>query len=152
MLRYDPRMKPFARILRSNLTDSERLLWSRLRGKQILGVQFYRQKSIGEYIVDFYAPRVRLVVELDGSQHLEPANVRTDAERSEYLEREGLRVLRFNNLEALRQLDAVVEEIARAVETELNPPQSPFSKGGRGSASPFSKGRDREEGDDEGRD
>lgn len=63
MLRYNPRLKTRARSLRTNLTDVERHLWNRLRGKQILRVQFYRQKPIGNYIVDFYAPAVRLVIE-----------------------------------------------------------------------------------------
>ena len=63
MLRYNPRLKTRARSLRTNLTDAEKHLWNRLRRKQILGVQFYRQRPIGHYIVDFYAPAVRLVVE-----------------------------------------------------------------------------------------
>jgi very-short-patch-repair endonuclease len=71
MLRYNPRLKGRARSLRATLTDAEQRLWTRLRRKQIPGVQFYRQKPIGKYIVDFYAPAARLVVEIDGSQHLE---------------------------------------------------------------------------------
>ena len=68
MLNYNANLKDKARQLRKNLTDSERALWSRLRNKQILNIQFYRQKPIGEYIVDFFAPRAKLVVEVDGSQ------------------------------------------------------------------------------------
>ena len=71
MLRYNPELKPLARSLRSAMTESESALWYRVRGKQISGVQFYRQKPIGNYIVDFYAPRVKLVIEVDGSQHLD---------------------------------------------------------------------------------
>ncbi len=63
MLRYNQNLKNRARQLRKNLTDSEKALWSRLRGKQVLGVQFYRQKPIGGYIVDFYAPTANLVIE-----------------------------------------------------------------------------------------
>ncbi len=70
MLKYNPHLRDKARHLRKNLTDSEAALWSRLRNKQLLGIQFYRQKPIGEYIVDFFAPRARLVVEVDGAQHL----------------------------------------------------------------------------------
>jgi very-short-patch-repair endonuclease len=72
MLPYDPRLKGKARSLRAKLTDAEQRLWARLRRKQILGVQFYRQKPIGNYIADFFAPAVRLVVEVDGSQHFDP--------------------------------------------------------------------------------
>ena len=122
MLRYNPKLKSMARTLRTNLTDSEQRLWARLHRKQILGVQFYRQKPLGKYIVDFYAPSVRLVVEVDGAQHLEAAQVKYDQQRTAYLERQGLRVLRFNDLEVLQELEAVVEEICRAVQGTGNPP------------------------------
>lgn len=67
MLHYNPRLKTRARSLRSNPTDAEQRLWSRLRRKQMLGVQFYRQRTIGNYIVDFYAPAVSLAIEVDGA-------------------------------------------------------------------------------------
>jgi very-short-patch-repair endonuclease len=98
------------------MTECERLLWSRLRRKQILGVTFYRQKPIGPFIVDFYAPAAKLVVEVDGSQHLEPEHAMRDADRDEYLASLGLSVLRFGNEQVLRQTDAVVEVIQAAVE------------------------------------
>jgi very-short-patch-repair endonuclease len=104
------------------MTNSEQLLWSRLRRKQILGVQFYRQRPIGNFIVDFYAPGARLVVEVDGSQHFEPEQLAQDRHRSAYLERQGLCVLRFDNLEILQKLDAVVNEIFSAVQAAANPP------------------------------
>ncbi len=122
MLRYNPNLKYSARTLRTHLTDSEQHLWSRLRRKQILGVQFYRQKPIGHYIVDFYAPRARLVVEVDGAQHLDTVQVTQDQRRTSYLERQGLRVLRFTNLEVLQEREAVVEEIWRAVQAAINSP------------------------------
>jgi very-short-patch-repair endonuclease len=101
--------------LRTHATDSEQLLWSRLRRKQILGVQFYRQKPLGEYIVDFYAPSVRLVVEVDGSQHLETMQMAHDAQRTAYLVSEGLKVLRFTSHEVICELESVIEEIYRIV-------------------------------------
>jgi very-short-patch-repair endonuclease len=121
MLRYNPKLKSTGRTLRTNLTDSEQRLWARLRRKQILGVQFYRQKPLGQYMVDFYAPRARLVVEVDGAQHLEAARVEHDQQRTADLERQGLKVLRFNNLEVLQEIEAVVEEIYRAVREMVNP-------------------------------
>ena len=90
-------------------------MWSRLRNKQIGGVQFYRQKPIGSYVVDFYAPKLKLVVEVDGSQHLEPEHSEHDQHRDRYLASLGLTVLRFNNLQVLRELDAVVEVIFNAL-------------------------------------
>lgn len=119
MLKYNPKLKPKARSLRAGLTDAEQCLWRRLRRKQILDVQFYRQKPIGNYIVDFYAPAARLVVEVDGSQHAELTQAKYDERRSEYLENLGLRVLRFDDRQVLLELDAVAQEIYRAVNEML---------------------------------
>jgi len=130
MLQYDPRLKGTARSLRSNPTDSEQRLWTRLRRKRILGVQFYRQKPIGRYVVDFYAPAVGVVVEVDGGQHFEPGHAERDRQRTGYLQTQGLEVLRFSNHEVLAELDAVVQAIFAVVEARRNPPQSPFFKGG----------------------
>ena len=101
--------------MRTNPTDAELHLWNRLRRKQILGVQFYRQKPIGNYIADFYAPAVKLVVELDGAQHLELGQAKYDAQRTRYLEQQGLKVLRFDDRQALLQTESVLEAIFQAV-------------------------------------
>jgi very-short-patch-repair endonuclease len=84
MLRYSANLKKFARELRKNQTESERLLWSHLRGKQLLGVQFYRQKPIGNYIVDFFAPSAKLIIEVDGSQHGENNHFQKDKNRDDF--------------------------------------------------------------------
>lgn len=97
MLRYDHRLEIRARSLRRNPTDAELHLWHRLRRKPILGVQFYRQKPMGNYIVDFYAPAAKLVLELDGAQHGESGQAKYDQLRTEYLGQQGLRVLRFDD-------------------------------------------------------
>ena len=97
------------------MTDSESVLWSKLRRKQLSGVQFYRQKPIGNYIVDFYAPGARLVVEVDGSQHLEQDHAGKDQLRDEYLKDQGMIVLRFNNLEVLQKTESVVQKIFQTV-------------------------------------
>ena len=138
MLKYNRGLKTHARVLRQGMTDAEQTLWSKLRRKQIYGVQFYRQKPIGCYIVDFYAPRARLVVELDGSQHFEREHAKRDAVRDSYLQGLCLQVLRFDNLQMLRELEAVLDEIARVVGERVNPnqnqkpnpPHPPFCKGG----------------------
>ena len=127
MRAYNPKLKQNARNLRSNMTDAEAQLWSRVRRKQILGVQFYRQKPIGPYIVDFFAPRAGLVVEVDGVQHFEAEGQGRDASRDRYLNGQGLKVLRFDNHTLLTQTDAVVEAIFQAVSAGLggrtaNPP------------------------------
>ena len=111
MLDYNPKLKSFSRRLRTGMTEAEQKLWSRLRGKQINGVQFYRQKPLGPYIVDFYAAKVRLVIEIDGAQHFEPAHQARDSVRDEWLKQQGLKVLRFDNLQVLRETEAVLEQI-----------------------------------------
>jgi very-short-patch-repair endonuclease len=119
MLPYNKHLKTKARELRKNLTLSEKALWSRLRGKQLLGVQFYRQKPIGDYIVDFYAPIAKLVVEVDGSQHLTGDHVESDQKRDLYLSGMGLKVIRFNSREVLTNTDEVVQVIFRTMEGAL---------------------------------
>ncbi|HSE85956.1 MAG TPA: endonuclease domain-containing protein [Candidatus Binatia bacterium] len=129
MLRYNPRLKGRARSLRANLTDAEQRLWARLRRKQILGVRFYRQKPIGNYIADFYAPAAWLVVEVDGSQHFEAPQAEQDRRRTAYLKALGLRVLRYTDRQVLLELDSVTQEIFRAVEEKI-PLNPPLQKGG----------------------
>ncbi len=119
MLRYESHLKKSARKLRKNMTDSECVLWSRLRGKQLYGVQVYRQKPIGEYIVDFYIAKAKLVIEVDGSQHSLNENAEKDRERDAYMNSVGIQVLRFNSIEVLKETDAVVIVIARAVRERL---------------------------------
>jgi very-short-patch-repair endonuclease len=101
------------------MTDTEQQLWARLRRKSLLGVQFCRQKPLGDYIVDFYAPRAGLVVEIDGSQHLEEAHAAKDAQRDAYLAHQGIQVLRFHTTQILQELDAVVEVIVRTLAERL---------------------------------
>ena len=69
MLLYNPKLKKYSQELRKNMTDAERQLWSKLRGKQLKGLQIYRQRIIGNYIVDFYCPKANLIIEIDGGQH-----------------------------------------------------------------------------------
>ncbi len=125
MRHYNTNLKPHARRLRRKMTDAEALLWSRIRRKQILGVPFYRQKPIGRYIVDFFAPRAGLVVEVDGSQHYDNRGRVADDSRDRFLTRLKLKVIRFDNLAVLNETDAVVEAIYKAVSAGLkegNPP------------------------------
>jgi len=113
MLLYNKNLKEPSRTLRKEMTGAEQVLWSHLRRKQILGISFYRQKPIGPYIVDFYAPAAKLVIEADGSQHLEEEHREYDAVRDAFLKENGLLVLRFDNLQVLKETDSVVGEIFR---------------------------------------
>ena len=111
MIRYKRKLKEKARRLRTQMTDSERALWARLRRKQVQSVQFYRQKPIGNYIVDFYAPRAKIVVEVDGSQHMESEQAALDQQRDAFLASQGLRVLRFDSRQVLKEIEGVMEVI-----------------------------------------
>ena len=123
-LRYSENLKNPARDLRRNLTDSEQILWHRLRAKQILGIQFYRRKPIGQYIVDFFAEKVKLVVEVDGSQHFEGNHLQKDKHRDQYLSISS-KVLRFDSRVVLTETDAVMEVIFKETEARLGPGNPP---------------------------
>jgi len=117
---YPRRLVGNARRLRKTLTDAERMLWRRLRGKQVLGVRFYRQRPLLGYVVDFYCPAATLVVEVDGGQHFEIAGKAADQSRDQRLREAGLKVLRFSNREVMREPSGVLETIVRVVERRLD--------------------------------
>ena len=99
----------FARKLRSQSTDAERLLWSKLRSRQVDGWKFRRQVPLGRYIVDFLCEDARLIVELDGGQHSEA--LAYDANRTEWLNEKGYRLVRFWNNEALNNMVGVLQSL-----------------------------------------
>ena len=109
-----PNRKANAQALRKNMTKEENLLWYPFLRR--CPCQFRRQYVIGNYIVDFYCHRAKLVVELDGSQHYTPEEVEKDARRTRYLESLGLQVLRFSNLDVLRRFRVVCEAINLTVQ------------------------------------
>ncbi|MBI2088980.1 MAG: DUF559 domain-containing protein [Deltaproteobacteria bacterium] len=111
MLRYDKHLKEYSRRLRKEMTDAEKLLWSKIRGKQLKGFQVYRQKPLGRFVVDFYCPKANLVIELDGGQHYTEEMRTRDGSRDRYLVSVGLRVLRFSDREVFENLTAVLEKI-----------------------------------------
>ncbi|EOR06267.1 hypothetical protein F896_02727 [Acinetobacter genomosp. 15BJ] len=101
------------------MTDAEQLLWQRIRRKQILGLQFYRQKPILNFIVDFYCPAASLVIECDGGQHYTKLGLEADQNRDHTLSELGLVTLRFTNHQILTELDVVVEQIYYVVRQRL---------------------------------
>jgi very-short-patch-repair endonuclease len=115
MLPYNKELKTFARELRKNMTDAERLTWSKLRRRQIKGHQFYRQKILGTYIVDFFCPAAKLVIEIDGGQHCTPEGIEKDMIRDEYLGSLGLTVIRFHDSDVLKNIEGVLARILQFV-------------------------------------
>lgn len=119
MLRYDKRLKEHSRELRCSMTEAEKVLWARLRRKQLFGIQFNRQKPIGRFIVDFYCQSANLVIELDGGQHYTEEGKVSDGLRDEQLRKMGLYVMRFSNLDVLNNMDGVIATIYQYLENEL---------------------------------
>jgi very-short-patch-repair endonuclease len=128
-LPYDKSLKPFARSLRSSMTDAERRLWHAIRAKQIQGRMFTRQKTIGKHIVDFYCASASLVVELDGGQHYTVEGREKDGQRDADLAALGLRVLRFSDRDVMTNMAGTLETIRRACDLGQTP-FFPLSKGG----------------------
>jgi very-short-patch-repair endonuclease len=110
-LRNDPAFKQRRRELRRNQSDAERALWEKVRNKQFFGMKFFRQYSIGPYILDFYCPVMKLAVELDGGQHNQSNNREHDAVRSDYLKAHGINVIRFWNNEVLLNIESVLSNL-----------------------------------------
>lgn len=108
MLPYQKDLKATARRLRKEATFPERLLWSKLRRKQ-LGVRFLRQRPIGDFVVDFLCPDAALVIEIDGRSHI--GQFEADMIRQQFLESQNLYVIRFTNDEVLQEIDAVVTRL-----------------------------------------
>jgi very-short-patch-repair endonuclease len=111
-----------ARSLRKADNDAERALWSGLKGRQVCGAKFTRQLPIGPYFADFASRENLLVVELDGSQH---ADSDYDRRRDDFLVTQGWSVLRFWNIDALKEREAVINTIIAALERRLDPVEAP---------------------------
>ena len=120
-LPYNEKLTEHAKEMRKNPTPAERKLWQFLR---TFPLKMWRQKPIEHFIVDFYCPKLKLVIEVDGEGHFTPDGMAYDAERTKVLEGYGLRVVRFTNDQVLREFEAVCEEIMGFI------PPNPPSEGG----------------------
>jgi very-short-patch-repair endonuclease len=109
-----PKSYQLARQLRKEPTPSESRLWMVLRRKELNGVNFRRQYAIGKYVVDFCSVKRKLVIELDGSQHLEQSEY--DIQRTAYLESQGYKVMRFWNARVVEDIESVIRSIEAAID------------------------------------
>lgn len=115
---YNPDNSEFKRkVLRKNSTETEKKLWQYLRNRQFEGVKFYRQYGISRYIVDFYSPSLKLVIELDGSQHFTPEAIEYDRLREEFMNSLRVKTLRFNNNDIMTNIEGVLEIIRKEINT-----------------------------------
>ncbi len=123
---YDHSLKQLARNLRNNSTLAEVLLWRELKGKQVRGYDFHRQKPKDKYIVDFYCPNLLLAIEIDGASHDE--KIQQDAERQRKLESLGVRFLRFTDREVKTNLHGVVMAIEDWIDAHAPTPPEEGNK------------------------
>jgi very-short-patch-repair endonuclease len=106
---YEPYLVPIANKLRKSMTYSERLIWNRIKNKQLMGYDFHRQKPILKFIVDFYCYELMLAIEIDGITHFDNGN--RDQLRQEVIETLGINFLRFDALEVVKNPDSTVQSI-----------------------------------------
>ena len=111
---YNPRLKGLARELRNNSTLAEVLLWRELKGKQMMGYDFHRQKPYDEYILDFFCPRLMLAIEIDGVSHT--FRQEKDEKRQRRLEGLGVRFLRFDDLDVKFRMGEVLRTMRKWIE------------------------------------
>lgn len=116
------RARQTRRELRRDMTDPEARLWAKLRDRRLKGIKFRRQFSIGRYVVDFYCPQAKLVVEIDGGLHFVGDAPAYDRIRNEYMKSLGLKVLRVKSQKVMKNLDGVVKLILAAVKPHPLPP------------------------------
>ncbi|HEY3395106.1 MAG TPA: DUF559 domain-containing protein [Lacipirellulaceae bacterium] len=121
---HDKHQRDFARALRNQSTEAEKRLWRLLRAQQLRGHKFRRQAAIGAYTVDFVCFSRKLIIELDGPQHIDPPTADYDARRTQWLSSRGFQVMRFRN----QELDENIQAVMDAIEHALNLASSNESK------------------------
>ena len=113
MLPYNKNNKHFSQLLRKDMTPEEKHLWYDFLSK--LPIAAKRQKVLGDYIVDFYIPSAKVVIEIDGAQHYEPGHRIADSERDLYLKKMGIRVLRYTNFDIKYRFEGVAGDVLRHI-------------------------------------
>jgi very-short-patch-repair endonuclease len=109
------------RYLRNKATPAEKLVWIYLRKRQVKRLRFLRQYSVDQYVIDFYSPKIKLAIEIDGDSHfVDKKVIDYDKKREKYIEQFGIVFLRFRNLEIYQNLDKVFEKIEEKVEELIN--------------------------------
>ncbi len=128
-IEYNLNLKENSRLLRNNSTLSEVLLWKKLRAGSMIGFKFNRQKPLGNYIVDFYCKALNLIIEIDGNSH--DNKYEKDCSRQKELEKLGLIVIRFTDLQVKREMNNVIRGIEIWIDENKKIPLTPFSRGNK---------------------
>jgi len=122
---YNPKLKEFARQLRNNSTRTEILIWQKLKRKQMYGYDFHRQKPIDNYILDFFCYELMLGIEIDGYSHELIEVFEKDKKKTKKMERFGITVLRFSDVQVLKEMENILRAIEQYIidfETEITHP------------------------------
>lgn len=130
LTRIQPALKKRSRALRKAMSEAEKRLWMHLRRGQLKGCRFRRQHPYGFYVLDFVCLEAKLVIEVDGGQHLQQMD--RDARRTAWLEQRGFRILRFWNHEVVSEIEAVKAVIEHALHLDAQPPSPPSPSEGEG--------------------
>ena len=118
-------MKSKRKLLRNNMPKAEIVLWSKLKGNQLNGYKFRRQHSVGKFVVDFFCPKLKLVIEVDGNSHFLDEKPERDRERQKYIENHGIRFLRFTNADIYKNMNEVLTSIEKYINRYENHPCTP---------------------------
>jgi very-short-patch-repair endonuclease len=127
-----PRPVNLVRRLRRRQSDAEEKLWLNLRNRQLNGLKFRRQQSLGNYIVDFISFDVKLIIEVDDGQHNETVTTEKDEQRTKWLEGKGYQVIRFWNNDVLENVEGVLTKIREILEIRSHPHLTSPVKGEEG--------------------
>ncbi|GAB1545104.1 hypothetical protein NUACC21_77800 [Scytonema sp. NUACC21] len=103
------------KYLRQNTTKAEKILWEKLKGRQLEGCKFRRQYSVAQFVIDFYSSELKLAVEIDGDSHFQDGAVEYDRERQAFIESAGIKFIRFTNNDVYMNLTGVLETIAEKI-------------------------------------
>ncbi len=109
-----------ARTLRKNQTNAEKIIWRKIRSRQLAGFKFRRQHNIDRFIVDFYCDEIRLIIEIDGDVHAYEQRINYDKQRQKILESKEFKIARYTNYEVFNNLNGVLEDILRKCEELKN--------------------------------
>lgn len=108
------------RQLRNSMPRAEIFLWARLKKKQIMGYKFRRQHSIGYYVIDFYCPKLKLAIEVDGDSHFSEEGKKYDLKRENYIKSFGIRFLRITNLDVYNNMGGIIEKLMEIIKSHPN--------------------------------
>lgn len=114
------------RLLRQNITQAEKLIWHKVRDRQLENCKFRRQYSVDKFVIDFYSPELKLAIEIDGNSHFEDGAAEYDQARQEFMESVGIKFIRFTNNDVYGNLSGVLESIIQNIRDLRTSPPAPL--------------------------